>query len=123
MNRYTYNERRRTLAGGLLEALILLKLAGCKAVYVDGSFVASKAIPGDFDACWELDGVNLEVLDPVFLRFEAGAASLTERFSGQLFPVLASSILRSEDFFDFFSRDRQTRKPKGIISVNLESLP
>ena len=37
-------------------------------VYVDGSFVTEKETPGDFDACWEMDGIDPIKLDPIFLR-------------------------------------------------------
>ena len=32
-------------------AMVNLRDAGCKTVYVDGSFVTDKERPGDFDAC------------------------------------------------------------------------
>ena len=34
-----------------------LKDAGCPTVCVNGSFVAVKEIPNEFDAYWEEDGV------------------------------------------------------------------
>ena len=52
---------------GLKAAMVSLKDAGCKTVYVDGSFVTGKERPGDFDACWEEEGVDPIVLDPVLL--------------------------------------------------------
>ena len=52
-----------------------LKAAGCRTVYVDGSFVTSKELPNDYDACWEEAGVDPETLDPVLLTFDAGRAT------------------------------------------------
>lgn len=46
--------RREQLLIGLLTAIRLLKLARCRTVYVDGSFVTAKPAPGDFDACWDI---------------------------------------------------------------------
>lgn len=66
---------RRRLLGGLRTALVSLRNAGCHLVYVDGSFVSSKLDPGDFDACWEEEGVDLDKLDPVLLVFDSGRAA------------------------------------------------
>ena len=44
---------RRQLLAGMEMAMESLRLAGCRTVYIDGSFVTSKDIPNDFDACWE----------------------------------------------------------------------
>jgi hypothetical protein len=59
---------------GLREALARLKAAGCRLVYLDGSFVTSKPQPEDFDACWGVTGVDVESLDPVFLDFSDSRA-------------------------------------------------
>lgn len=120
--RFAYNNVRIKQANGLLEAIKLLKQAGCHTVYVDGSYVTDKQFPGDFDACWELDGVKLELLDPVFLRYEFGARAMTSRFGGQLFPLFSASLIASTDYLSFFSTDRQNR-PKGVIVIDLETLP
>ena len=40
---------RRQLLEGLALALRDLRAAGCKRVYVDGSFITTEAHPGDFD--------------------------------------------------------------------------
>src|SRR5947209_15931952 len=50
--RLGFTARRKQLLKGLREALGLLKFAGCRFVYVNGSFVTSKPEPADFDACW-----------------------------------------------------------------------
>ena len=42
--------------------------ASCQTGYLDGSFVSSKLEPGDFDACWDEKGVDLDKLDPVLLN-------------------------------------------------------
>ena len=43
---------------GLRAALENLKRAGCRTVYVNGSFVMNKYVPNDYDACWEEAGVE-----------------------------------------------------------------
>ena len=66
-DRFGTTRWRRRLLVGLRVALENLQSAGCLTAYVDGSFVSSKSEPGDFDACWEEAGVDLDRLDPVLL--------------------------------------------------------
>ncbi|HEU0178347.1 MAG TPA: hypothetical protein VFV58_29130 [Blastocatellia bacterium] len=49
--RFGVNRRRRKLLKGLQLALASLRAAGCRIVYIDGSFVTTKKMPNDFDAC------------------------------------------------------------------------
>ena len=51
LGRFGQTETRRGLIAGLLRALRLLKAAGCRLAYVDGSFVSVKPEPGDLDVC------------------------------------------------------------------------
>jgi hypothetical protein len=54
-------------------------------VYVNGSFATAKERPGDFDACWEITGVDPALLDPVLLTFADRRAAQKARFSGSSF--------------------------------------
>jgi len=69
VDRYGTTDRRRELLEGLRAALDSLRDAGCPRAYIDGSFVTSKNEPADFDACWEMAGVDPDLLDPVLLTF------------------------------------------------------
>lgn len=42
VQRFGGNERRRRLLMGLSAALSLLRLAGCRRIYIDGSFVVDR---------------------------------------------------------------------------------
>ena len=64
IERFGTSEHRLHLISGLERALLNLKQAGCGLVYVDGSFVTNKNLPGDWDGCWELEGVNINLIDP-----------------------------------------------------------
>ncbi|MGZ4693313.1 MAG: DUF6932 family protein [Acidimicrobiales bacterium] len=81
VERFGWNERRRRLLDGLADALELLGAAGCRQVWLNGSFVTAKDEPGDFDACWDTDDVDLDQVDPVICplvgppRSAASAAS------------------------------------------------
>jgi len=101
MERFGWNEKRRALLDGLGEALELLAGVGCRQVWLNGSFVTAKDEPGDFDACWDPDGVDLDEIDPVFLDLSAGRAAQKRRFGGELFPnvIEAGSGLVFADFF------------------------
>jgi len=67
VERFGWNPRRRQLLDGLGEAIDLLAAAGCRRLWLNGSFVTAKDEPGDFDACWDTTGVDLDRLDPVLL--------------------------------------------------------
>lgn len=60
---------------GMLEALRLLTVAGCVRAYIDGSFVTVKEEPGDFDACWDAEGVDFDLVDERLLTFDRGRAT------------------------------------------------
>lgn len=47
--------RRSLLIEGLKTAMEQLKAAGCRTIYINGSFVTSKPNPNDFDACWDAE--------------------------------------------------------------------
>ena len=50
--------RRARLMGGLLTACQNLAAAGCTELLLDGSFVTTKPLPGDYDGAWETAGVD-----------------------------------------------------------------
>jgi hypothetical protein len=117
VERFGWNQRRRQLLDGLAEALGLLAVAGCQRVWLNGSFVTAKEEPGDFDACWDLTGVDLDLLDPVLMDFSAGRAAQKARFGGELLPNVteAGSGLT---FSEFFRTDRDTGR-KGIVMLRI----
>jgi hypothetical protein len=69
VERYAITERRAVMLDGFGAAVASLRDAGCSRVYLNGSFVTDKEIPGDFDACWEVSGVDPDLLDPELLDF------------------------------------------------------
>lgn len=122
MTRYAINTRRRELLDGLLDALRSLKSAGCRIVYLDGSFVTAKEMPGDFDACWEIAGVDAGRLDRELLGFSDGRAAQKARYGGELFPAETAAEPAGTTFLHYFQRDRDTGQPKGIIAIDLGPL-
>ena len=71
------------------------------------------------DACWDLDGVDFDVIDEVLLTFDAGRRAQTAKVRGELFPADAAADPLGTLFRDFFQRDRDGN-PKGIIVIDLE---
>lgn len=116
---------RKKLLDGLYRAAQQLKRAGCETLYVDGSFVTTKDTPGDFDGCWDPNGVDGSRLDPVLLDFRPGRISQKVKYHGELFPSTERAEAQPpyRTFLDFFQKDKNTDQPKGIIAIDLRRLP
>lgn len=120
VERFGGTERREELLAGLRRALDALRDAGCRVAYVDGSFVTAKLRPGDFDGCWEPDGVDLRRLDPTLYDFAPGRRAQKRKYGGELFTANFIADAAGVKFFDNFQRDRETGNPKGMVAVSLE---
>jgi hypothetical protein len=101
-------------------ALEVLKRAGCSRVYIDGSFVTVKLEPRDYDACWDIDGVNVEALDSVFLDFSKGRRAQKRKYLGEFFPAQLPEGASGRMFLEFFQTDKATGRSKGIVGLNLQ---
>lgn len=120
---FGWNERRAWLLKGLRRALEALLAAGCKEVYLDGSFVTAKDHPNDFDACWSVAGVDATKIDPVLLDFGNKRLRQKLKYGGELFP--ASTLADSQTmqtYLDFFQTHKDDGSQKGIIRIDLGSL-
>lgn len=122
-NRFGTNPRRKELLEGLKQAIATLRKAGCRAIFVNGSFVTEKERPGDFDACWGVDGVDPDLLDPVLLDFSNGRAAQKAKYGGELFPAELMEGASGKLFLDFFQVDKNTGAPKGIVGLRLKPSP
>ena len=119
VNRFGMNSHRSKLIVGLETGLTSLKKAGCKTIYIDGSFVTSKDTPNDFDACWDINGVNTKLLDPFLLIFDPDRATQKTKFMGEFFPAQFTEKGSGKIFLDFLMIDKFSGKPKGIIAIDL----
>ena len=114
------NSHRQRLLGGLRQALLNLRDAGCKKVLLDGSFVSAKALPNDYDGAWEPAGVDPDLIDEVLLTFDAGRAAMKGKYFGELFP--ATELANGRTIYrDFFQKDRNG-VPKGVLEIDLGSI-
>lgn len=118
---YAYNAHRRTLFRGLVAAVLVLARCGCCYVLLDGSYVSAKPLPGDYDACWEPDGVDFDKLDPIFGDFDNGRANQKRHFGGEFFPATLIAADIGAAFKEFFQTDKFTGKKKGILSISLNT--
>jgi len=117
VERFGWTERRRRLLDGLAEAIELLAAAGCRQIWLNGSFVTTKDEPGDFDACWDTHDVDLDSLDPVLLDLSNHRSAQKARFGGELFP----NVIETQSglsFAEFFQNERDTSR-KGIVVIHL----
>jgi hypothetical protein len=95
----------------------LLAAAGRRRLWLNGSFVTAKDEPGDFDACWDTAGVDLDAPNPMLLEMSNQRASQKARFGGELFPNVVESQ-SGLSFAEFFQNERDTSH-KGIVVINL----
>lgn len=120
VSRFGWNAER--LLDGLRRAFESLHAAGCRRAYLDGSFVTEKDVPGDFDGCWEAQGVDPAALDPVLLDFSNRRTAQKAKFGGELFIVNGAATQAGTRFVDFFQQDKTTGEAKGILSIDLGGL-
>ena len=119
---FAFNARRSELLSGLKRACECLKLAGCPRIYIGGSFVTNKEFPGDFDFCWESEGVDrayLKELEPAFFDFSNKRAAQKAKYGGEFFRAnTIADPVSGKTYLEFFQEDRNGN-PKGIIAVEL----
>jgi hypothetical protein len=115
-SRFSHNARRAMLFEGFERAYRSLEGAGCRAVYLDGSYVTAKPYPGDFDACWDPTGVDPSKLDPILLDFAYDRRQQKLTFGGELFPSSPGPD-GTIPFLAFFSVDRETGGVKGLVRI------
>jgi len=98
-----------------------MREAGCACVFVGGSFVTAKSEPNDVDVAWDVAGVDVEALDPIFLDFEDDRAGQKRRFSAEFFPAQLVEGLTGRSFLRFFQYTRDD-EPVGIVGVDLKTI-
>ncbi|HBE18279.1 MAG TPA: hypothetical protein DEG17_16150 [Cyanobacteria bacterium UBA11149] len=123
--RFNTNLKRRNMIYGLQLAMTQLKAAGCRTIYINGSFVTIEPDPNDFDACYDRETVdmdNLRVNAPRLFNYYDRDAQKA-KYRGEIFPADQPVGNYGDNSFEFFQKDRKQRK-KGIIAINLmEWLP
>lgn len=118
--RFGTNGSRRSQIEGLKKAMEHLKNAGCRTIYINGSFITDKPKPNDFDACWDTEDVNFKYLQthaPKLLNTSDRNAQKAT-YKGEIFPSEQPVGIYAMNSLEFFQRDRE-KNPKGIIAIDL----
>jgi hypothetical protein len=119
--RFGWTAHRHHLLRGCLEAAKLLRAAGCKRIFVDGSFVTSKEMPGDYDVRWAIEGVDGDKLHPVFLDFSNLRVAQKALFQAEFFPADVPEGISGKTFLEFFQSDKESGAQKGIVALDMEA--
>lgn len=122
MDRFGVSSHRHDLLLGLRRALDALEAAGCRQVYLDGSFVTTKDKPGDVDVAWDSRGVDrdrLFELAPVLFDSMLPRRRQRELYGGDYFIAAMVADGRNRSFLEFFQYDRHTGALKGIVAIQL----
>jgi hypothetical protein len=120
VERFSTNYLRQWLMDGLQLAMTQLKAAGCRTIYINGSFVTREPKPKDFDACYDNETVDID-----YLRINAprllnhyDRAGQKAKYRGEIFPSQQAIGNYGINSFELFQRDRQ-QNVKGIIAIDL----
>ena len=120
--RFGQTARRQDLLIGLMEGINALRMAGCRAIFLDGSFCTNKLVPGDFDVCYEdgaIDWDMLQQIAPVLLQFDNQRAAQKAKYLGEFFPYSAVAAPPNTLFLEFFQIDKVSGLAKGIVGLKL----
>lgn len=122
VERYAITEHRTSLIKQMKTLIVHLKEVGSRSLFVDGSFVTNKERPNDYDACWDVHGVKIEVVDPILLDLSPnGKQQIEDKYGGDIRPDLFSPIETEGTYLEFFQEDRDG-DPKGIVRLSLREI-
>ena len=119
---FSFSPKRKEIITGLKQMLAALKDIGCEYFYLDGSFVTNKLLPGDFDACWDLndkiDWDKLKISYPELIIFKHPRDEQKAKYLGEAFISSYDADGKGTTFVDFFQKTKE-HTPKGIIRIRL----
>jgi hypothetical protein len=114
---FSGTKKRQDLFEGMKRALSNLFNSGSPQIFLDGSFVTAKPNPGDYEIVWDPRFVDPNLLDPIFLDFSNGTINQKLKYYGEFFPSIAIEARSGNTFLEFFQKDKDTGRQKGIIRV------
>lgn len=112
--RFGAGERRRALLAGMRDALRTLGRAGCTRVYLGGSFVTAIAEPGDWDGCYDRNGVHTLRLDTHIAASDRTFMKML--YLGEIYDADDMTIT-GEPFRAFFQRNR-AGDAVGVVALD-----
>jgi hypothetical protein len=113
---------RQRLLPGLEKLCRHLRDAGATKVWLDGSFTTSDPLPGDYDLCYSAKDVDQAKLDPCIVnrrRDEMKDAYFGEAYADDR----PSAFPGAKTVLDLFQLIKYTTTPKGIVVLDLGTLP
>ena len=119
-DKFGFNLQRKVLLDGLFLVVSNLKEAGCKKLYIDGSFVTEKEFPNDIDGCWDTDNVDIGKIDPVLIDFNYKRIKQKMKYGCEFFPTSCREGGSGKTWIEFFQTNKATGTLKGIVYLNLE---
>jgi hypothetical protein len=124
LKEFSYTAHRLRLCHGLYQGITSLAQAGCKTVYIDGSFVTKKIAPNDFDACWDelgIDWAKLKRIDATILDARNSCAAQKAKYGGHFAPAFTQAGNDENLYINFFQMDRDGNT-KGIVAIDLKGI-
>jgi hypothetical protein len=122
VDRYGYNQRRLGILGDIRRWLLHVQAAGCRTAWIDGSFICANDSPGDYDACWDVTGVDRTLIDPHLIGgTDADLDAAKATFGGDIRPDLGSPPASNRHYIKIFQLDR-LNQAKGIVRLDLRTL-
>lgn len=112
------NGRRRRLIEGLARLLVVLADAGCRTVWIDGSFVTREKWPRDFDLCYDPQGMKAQALPSVLRDLSQGRLAQKRVFGGEALPANTSFDWNGQTVREAFARSRSGEK-KGLVRLDV----
>lgn len=121
--RFGRSPRRQALLGGLQQAATNVRSAGARVLWLGGSFVTDKEDPDDWDGVWDPSGCDLAKVDPVLIDpadLAAGRYRQKAKYRGEL--LIGVEAATGMAFQAYFRQDKNG-DPKGIVRLDLRTLP
>lgn len=138
--RYGFNGPRKEQLQGLERAILELKSVGCTRIWLNGSFVTKKAVPGDYDCCYDTEGMDMvafrlayPVLSNVYRNEEQKQIVRGEFYAADAVSMLGITVLELFQLVNRIPTDlvaigdkaaekelrKLMKKKKGIIELEI----
>jgi hypothetical protein len=118
---FVANPVRERIFQGLVQTLEELKAAGCKRVWLGGSYCSGKIEPGDFDLTWDPEGVDMSKLDPTLTGPSWGTNKMRKgKYLGDIF--IRDPAVTGHDHVQEWQLDERSGVKKGVMQLNLEDM-
>jgi hypothetical protein len=121
---FATNVKRRELFAKFKQAVLALRAAGCRELFLGGSFVTTKLWPEDIDATWNVADVRIDELKanhPEFFALAPPRAELHRLYGADI--GMADWVCQPYPrilFFEWLQKKRWSNKKKGILRIDLE---